>query len=119
MDIEYKNITDCPVKDLLYLIRQDDIEQLRNALLDVIDAYQPDGKIYLYEQGYRLYESNNRPFSPILIACRNKNEDCIKKAQQMQVSSASDSIQFDGFKYLPTEFNLIQYNNDKFISFDT
>ncbi len=103
MDVEHKNSKDCPVKDLLYLVRQDDIEHLRNALLDVIDKSYPDGEIYLYEQGYSLYESNNRPFSPSLIACRSKNENCIEKAQLMQLSSGSDSIQFDGFKYLPTD----------------
>lgn len=103
MDIENKYDTDCPVKDLLYLIRQDDIEHLRNALLDVIDKSHPDGEIYLYEQGYGLYESKKLTFSPSLLACRSKDEDCLKKAQLMQLSSDSDSIQFDGFKYLPTD----------------
>lgn len=103
MDIEYTNSTSCPVKDLLFLIRQDDIEHLRKALLDVIDKSHPDGEIYLYEQGYSLYESANRSFSPSLLACRSKNEDCLIKAREMQLSGDSTSIQFDGFKYLPTD----------------
>lgn len=97
------NEADCPVKDLLYLIQQDDIEKLREALLNTIDKFQPGGEIYFYEQGYSLYDSNNKEFSPRLIACRDKNGDCEKKAQLMQLSSDSDSIQFDGFKYLPTD----------------
>ena len=103
MDGETINTADCPVKDLLYLIQQDNIEQLRDALLHVIDKSYPDGEIYLYEQGYSLYEANKRDFTPKLIACRNKNENCLKKSQAMQLSSDSESIQFDGFKYLPTD----------------
>ena len=103
MEPENNNTIKCPVKDLLSLIKQDNIEQLREALLNVIDKSHPDGEIYLYEQGYSIYEANNRAFSPKLIACRNKSENCLKKHQVMQLSSDSESIQFDGFKYLPTE----------------
>jgi len=103
MDGEYDNSIKCPVKDLLSIIRQNDIEHLRNALLDVINKSHPNGEIYLYEQGYGVFESNSRAFSPSLLACRSKNADCMKKAQSMQISGNSDSIQFDGFKYLPTE----------------
>ena len=103
MDGEYINSTLCPVKDLLSLIRQDDIEHLRNSLLDVINKSHPDGEIYLYEQGYGLYEAKNKPFSPFLLACRSAKDDCIKKARTMQLSGDSNSIQFDGFKYLPTD----------------
>ena len=103
MDIEHKNDTDCPVKDLLFIIRQDDISQLRNALLDVIDKSHPDGEIYLYEHGYSIFESNNKHFSPKLLACRGINEKCMENAQLFQLSSDTDSIHFDGFKYLPTD----------------
>lgn len=105
MDVENINHADCPVKDLLYLIQQHDIERLRDALLDVIYKFQPDSEIYFYEQGYSLYETNSKTFSPKLIACRgnNENESCLKNAQLMQLSSDSESIQFDGFKYLPTD----------------
>ena len=103
MEIEFNNTKNCPVKDLLSLIRQDSIENLRQALLNVIDAANPNGEIYLYEQGYSLYQSSDRPFSPTLLACRSKNEDCMKKAQEMQLSGDANSIQFDGFKYLPTD----------------
>ena len=103
MELENNNTKKCPVKDLLSLIRQDNIEQLREALLNVIDKSYPEGEIYLYEQGYSLYESNKRTFSPKLIACRNKSENCLKKSQVMQLSSDSETIQFDGFKYLPTD----------------
>jgi len=103
MEPEYNNTAKCPVKDLLYLIRQDDVENLRNALLDLIDKFQPGGEIYLYEQGYSIYETNRRSFSPLLLACRSEKENCLKKSQFMQLSSDSEAIQFDGFKYLPTE----------------
>lgn len=103
MDIENKNDIDCPVKDLLSLIRQDDISQLRNALLDVIDKSHPDGEIYLYEHGYGLFDSNNRSFSPTLLDCRGSNNKCIDNAQLIQLATDSDSIQFDGFKYLPSD----------------
>ncbi len=103
MDIENKYDIDCPVKELLSLIRQDDIEQLRNALLDIIDKSHPDGEIYLYEHGYSLYESNNKSFSPILLACRGSNNKCIENAKLIQLSSDADSIHFDGFKHLPAD----------------
>lgn len=103
MDIENKNDTDCPVKDLLSLIRQDDIAQLRNALLDVIDKSHPGGEIYLYEHGYSLYESYNKRFAPKLLACRGLSDKCVENAQLIQLSSDADSIHFDGFKYLPTD----------------
>ena len=107
MNTEYNNTIKCPVKDLLCLIRQDDIERLRNALLDAINKHYPDIEIYLYEQGYGLYDSYSRAFSPSLLACRSKNNDCYAKAKSMQLSGDSDSIQFDGFKYLPTD-NYVQ-----------
>lgn len=103
MDIENKNDIDCPVKDLLYLIQQDDVSQLRNALLEVIDKSYPNGEIYLYEHGYSVYEANNKRFSPTLLACRGSNNKHIDNAQLMQLSSDADSIHFDVFKYLPTD----------------
>ena len=103
MEEDPLNKNDCPVKDLLYLIQQHDVEQLRNALLDVIDKFEPGGEIYLYEQGYSIYETHNKKFSPTLLAYRGDNENCIKRARDMQLSGDSESIQFDGFRYLPTE----------------
>ena len=105
MDNVNKNSADCPVKDLLYLIKQDDIEHLREALLDVIYKSNPESEIYFYEQGYSLYQANKKEFAPLLTACRGNNdeESCLKKSQVMQLSSESDSIHFDGFKYLPTD----------------
>lgn len=103
MEIENKNDIDCPVKDLLSLIRQDDIEHLRNALLEVIDKSHPGGEIYLYEHGYSLFESGNKRFSPTLLACRGSDNNCVENAQLIQLSSDADSIHFDGFKYLPTD----------------
>lgn len=103
MEVEFKNEAGCPVKDLLFLIRQDNIDDLRNALLDLLDKAHPNGELYLYEQGYSVYESNKRKFAPTLIACRGDSENCINKSQLMQLSSDDDAIQFDGFKYLPTD----------------
>ena len=103
MDGQVKNTEECPVKDLLCLIGQDDIESLRNTLLDIIIQFQPDAEIYLYEHGYSRFESHNPSFSPKLIACRNNNENCMEKSHLMQISPDEDAIQFDGFKYVPTE----------------
>lgn len=105
MDVEFKNNVDCPVKDLLALIKQDDIESLQGALLDVIHKSQPESEIYLYEQDYGLYAKNNKGFSPKLIDCRgkDKNDHCFNKSQLHQSSSDSDSIKFDGFNFLPTQ----------------
>ncbi len=103
MDKRYSNNEKCPVKDLLSLILQDDIEKLRNALLDAIYKSYPDSELYLYEQGYSYYDSDHSGFAPKLISCRSNNENCAKKSQLMQLASESDSIEFDGFKYLPTE----------------
>lgn len=107
MDETYNNTDNCPVKDLLFLIRQDNIEELRQALLKVIDKSHPDGEMYLYEQGYSLYESSDRAFAPKLLACRSGEDNCFKKSQEMQLSGDSKSIQFDGFKYLQTD-NYVQ-----------
>ena len=103
MDIETENTIQCPVKDLLYLIRQNDLEQLRNALLDVINNSHPSGEIYLYEHGYSFYESKSKHFSPKLVASRGDNKSSIDESDIIQISSEIDSVQFDGFKYLPTE----------------
>lgn len=102
MDIEKNKNIDCPVKDLLTLIRQDDIEQLREALLNVINNSYPNSELYLYEHGYSIYGANNKPFAPTLLACRG-TDNCIEKSQQFQLSTDLELIQFDGFKYLPTD----------------
>jgi diguanylate cyclase (GGDEF)-like protein len=107
MEIKNINTVECPVKDLLYLIQQDDVEKLRSALLEVIDNFQPDGELYLYEQGYSVYQSKNKDFSPSLLEYRGDNESCLKKSQLMQSSTDSSSIHFDGFNYLPTD-NYVQ-----------
>jgi diguanylate cyclase (GGDEF)-like protein len=101
-----KNSIDCPVKDLLSLIRQDDINQLHNALIDVIYKNYPESEIYLYEQNYNHYGPDKKAFSPTLVAYQSKNENYLKKSKVLELSSDSDSIQFDGFQYLPTDDNV-------------
>ena len=99
MDESTINTAECPIKDLLYLIRQDEIEKLRAALLDVIDRFQPEGEIYLYEQGYSLYDTSNQSFSPVLIAlhCKDKKKNIIK------LQNDKEKNNFGSFKFLPTE----------------
>lgn len=103
MDEIQTNSIDCPVKDLLSLIRHDNIEQLRKTLLDVIYKSYPASQIYLYEQGYSQYGTQKQTFSPTLIDYRNKQDKHIKESEVNKLSSDSDAIQFDGFKYLPTD----------------
>lgn len=103
MDNEYRNSPDCPVKDLLYLIQQDDIEHIRTALLETIDKSYPGGEIYLYEQGYSLYETKGKVFSPKLLACLNQDVSCLKKAKEILQSKDLESNNFTGFNYLPTD----------------
>jgi len=103
MDVINKNTADCPIKDLLQLISNDDVDQLRSTLLEIIYNFAPKSELYLYEHGYSLYEASDKQFSPNLVACRSNDEDCFKSAQRMQVKADSDSIYFDGFKYLPTD----------------
>lgn len=100
---EFSNSKECPVKDLLYLIKQEDIDKLRQALLDVIYRNYPDSELYLYEQGYSFYDSQHNIFAPKLITCRSKNDNCSKKSELMQLASDSEAVEFDGFRYLPTE----------------
>ena len=102
---KYKN-TDCPVDDLLYLIKQDDVEQLRNALLEVIDKSQPGGEIYLYEQGYSIFDSKEKDFTPTLLACRG-TKNCKKKADGILLSSGTEPISFKEFKDLSDD-NIVQ-----------
>ena len=94
-----KNTADCPIRDLLYLIRQEEIESLRSALLDTIDIFQPGGEIYLYEQGYSLYHSDNKVFSPNLLDFRSK----ATKQNVIEVPNTKDKQNFDDFKFLPTD----------------
>jgi len=93
------NTTECPVKDLLYLVRQDNIEKLRAALLDLIDQFQPGGEIYLYEQGYSLYNSGKQSFSPVLLDSRCKD----KKKKVIKLQNNKEKNKFDSFTFLPTE----------------
>ncbi|MDH5370258.1 MAG: GGDEF domain-containing protein [Gammaproteobacteria bacterium] len=105
-DDKSQNSIDCPVKDLLTLIRQDDISQLHNALLGVIVKKYPESEIYLYEQNYNYYETDKNTFSPTLVAYHSKNENHLKNSEILKLSSDSDSIPFDGFQYLPTDDNV-------------
>jgi len=93
------NTADCPVKDVLHLVRQDNIEKLRAALLDVIDRFQPGGEIYLYEQGYSLYDSSKQSFSPVLLDSRCKG----KKKKVVKLQNNKEKNKFDRFTFLPTE----------------
>lgn len=93
----------CPTKDLLSLICQDDVEGLRKSLLSSIHSLYPNSDIYLYEHGYSVYDASNNKFNPLLIACKSKNDDCIEKAQLLEKLKDKKAIQFDGFKFLPTD----------------
>jgi len=93
------NTVDCPVKDVLHLVRQDNIEKLRAALLDVIDRFQPGGEIYLYEQGYSLYDSSKQSFSPVLLDSRCKD----KKKKVVKLQNNKEKNKFESFTFLPTE----------------
>ena len=93
------NTVDCPVKDVLHLVRQDSIEKLRSALLDVIDRFQPGGEIYLYEQGYSLYDSSKQSFSPVLLDSRCKG----KKKKVVKLQNNKEKNKFESFTFLPTE----------------
>lgn len=103
MDNQYRNDPDCPIEDILYLIQQDDIENIRKALLEVINKSHPDGELYLYGQGYSLYESKNKEFSPQLLAYISHKKDYLKELQEIITSSNPKPVNFDGFKYLPTD----------------
>lgn len=103
MDIENKKNINCPVKDLLSLIQQDDVEQLRNALLNAINNTYPNSELYLYKHGYSVYGANNKHFAPTLLTCRDSKNNCEKKAQDKESSTTNNSVHFDGFKYLPTD----------------
>ena len=103
MDNEFINNPDCPIKDILYLIQQDDTESIRQALLEVINKSYPDSEIYLYKQGYSIYESKGKEFTPKLLASLNAKESYLKTAEDTLASSNKESIHFDGFHYLSTE----------------
>ena len=103
MENLFPNTANCPVNDLLHIVHQHDVEQLRNALLDVIDNFQPGGEIYLYEQGYSVFDTQNKDFSPILLGVRGDSEACESRVKEMLISVGSAAIQFDGFQYLPTD----------------
>ena len=94
MDIKTCHKLECPAEDLLLLIQQDDIEQLRKTLLDIISKFQGEGEIYLYEQSYDGFNSTKKAFSPKLIDYRgNKSADEI---------STSITEKFTDFNFLPT-----------------
>lgn len=58
MDNEFVSNTHYPVKGLLILIQQDDIEKIRESLFDSIDRTHLGGEVYLYEQADKpLYYS--------------------------------------------------------------
>ena len=103
MNNEYRYNPDCPIKDILYLIKQEDTERIRQALLEVINNTYPDSEIYLYKQGYSLYESKGKEFTPKLLASLNADESYLKKTEETLASSNNDSISFDGFQYLSTD----------------
>ena len=107
MDNEYINSPHCPVKDVLYLIQQDDTESIQQALLEVINKSYPDSEIYLYKQGYSLYDSKDKEFAPKLLASINANEPYLKITEDTLSPSNKESIHFDGFQYLSTD-NYVQ-----------
>ena len=107
MEFKNDNTPSCPVDDLLYLIQQDDIELLRDTLLNLIDQYHPGGEVYLYEHGYSIFNSSNKIFSPILLGSRGDPDARKKREQDIRLTEKFDSIHFDGFKFLP-EDNYVQ-----------
>lgn len=98
-----KNTTKCPIEDLLYLINQEDIEELREALLELIDKFQPGGEIYLYEQSYRTYESKQKKFTPKLLAFRPQDSSAIQANKIIHFSESSVSEEFNGFTFAATD----------------
>lgn len=107
MDVKVHNTPSCPVDDLLYLIQQDDIESLRDALLDLVEKNHPGGEVYLYEHGYSIFNSSNKIFSPVLLGARGEQDIRNKRTRDIRLTEKFDSIHFDGFKFLP-ENNYIQ-----------
>ena len=103
MDNKYRYDPDCPIEDILYLIKQEDAESIRQALLEVINNNYPDSEIYLYKQGYSIYESKGKEFNPKLLASLNADESYLKATEDTLASSNNDSISFDGFQYLSTD----------------
>ena len=103
MESNKYNTPSCPVDDLLYLIQQDDVELLREALLDLVDKYQPGGEVYLYAHGYSIFDSNNKIFSPVLLGSRGEDEACQKRTNDIRLTEKFDSVHFDGFKFLPED----------------
>lgn len=103
MQSSLKNTAECPIKDLLYLIHQEHIEQLRAALLKLIDKFQPGGEIFLYEQGYSIYESQNKDFFPKLLAHHPKNNETKHTDKIVRFSESSQGNEFNGFTFAPTD----------------
>lgn len=98
MSSTIKNTADCPIEDLLFLIDQEHIEQLRSALLDTIDKSQPGGQIYLYEQGYSIYETKKNNFSPKLLDFRANGV-----SEPDKIIRFTDDDNFIGFTFLKTD----------------
>ena len=113
MDNEYRNNPNCPIKDILYLIKQENTESIRQALLESINNTYPDSEIYLYKQGYSLYESKGKEFTPKLLASLNADESYLNKTEETLVSSNDDSINFDGFQHLSTDKHVQVFTVEK------
>lgn len=103
MDNKYRNNPDCPIKDVLYLIQQDDTENIRQALLEVINKSYPNSELYLYKQGYSLYEAKDKEFAPKLLATLNANKQYLKATENTITDSNKTPIQFSGFQYLSAD----------------
>ncbi|MFK5913192.1 MAG: GGDEF domain-containing protein [Woeseiaceae bacterium] len=101
MDSNELNSTDCPIKDILFLIKQADIEQLRESLLDLIHNSQETTNVYLYEHGNGVFKSKDHSFFPYLLSCRSKNGNCLENTKN--VESDQNDIYFKGFRHLPTD----------------
>lgn len=103
MDNEYINNPDCPIKDILYLIQQDDTTSIRQALLEVINKSYPGSEVYLYKQGYSVYESKDKEFAPKLLASLNANKQYLKATENTITATNIEPSQFDGFQYLSAD----------------
>lgn len=99
MDSPHHDLEDCPVSALLDLVQQDDVEHLRNSLLDSIENLQQGCEIFLYEHTAEVFEKDSNSF-PGLVSHRGKSIDLEEHKNNIRLTCNSNSIQLDGFNYL-------------------
>lgn len=99
MDTRAHNSEICPVNEVIKLVQQQDIEHLRDALLDCIEQQYNSAEVYIYEHTTSIYHQS-REFSPTLSAYRGTNIDLETHQKNIKLKGDNDSIQFVGFNYL-------------------